>query len=174
MKKIAFFIFFAFSLLAAMPQSSRALELMPGDLIVTDFNRADQTRQYGTGRVLKVNPVTGETSIISEGGELDIPWGVVVDSKGNIIVSDQAMEPSDPGDVGAIIVVDPATGNQTILSEGGLLIRPNHMAIDGNGDILVGNLNWSGNGGLVRVNPDTGEQSLISGEGYVRLSLIHI
>lgn len=168
-KKIITFTLFAtfltFPIALDTAVSTASITLNPGDLIVADFNMSDQTGLFGTGRVLRVDPVSGATSIISEGGALDSPWGVIVDSSGNIFVSDQARNSED---VGAIIKVDPVTGNQTILTEGGMLSRPTGMVIDPDGNLLVGNLNWTGDDSIVKIDPYTGEQSLVSGGGYVR------
>jgi sugar lactone lactonase YvrE len=72
---------------------------------------------------------------------------------GDIVVTDLSTE--------SLILVDPDTGSQTLLSSGGILVDPYDVAVDTNGDLLVAQ-GIPGHGEIVRVNLDTGDQSLLS------------
>ncbi len=122
-----------------------------GDIIVADDN---------TDAVIRVDPVTGEQTLISQGGFFKDPENVVIDSDGNILVAD-----GRAADRGAIIKVDPVTGDQTILSSNAISTKnlfdrgPEDLVLDSNGDIIVLD---DGDGAVIRVNPLNGEQELIS------------
>ncbi len=127
-------------------------ELSSGDIIVADDN---------TDAIIRVDPVTGEQTIISQGGFFKDPENLVMDSDGNILVADG----DAAGGAGAIIKVDPVTGDQTILSSNAISTLnlfddgPEDLVIDFDGDIIVLD---DGDGAVIRVNPLNGEQELIS------------
>jgi len=123
-----------------------------GEIIVADDN---------TDAIIRVNPLTGEQTLISQGGFFRDPENVVIDSDGNILVADGRAA----GGNGAIIKVDPVTGFQTILSSNAISTLnlfdrgPEDLVLDANGDIIVLD---DGDGSIIRVNPLNGEQTLIS------------
>ena len=78
---------------------------------------------------------------------------------GNIIVAN--------GVGGALILVDPTTGAQTVIGSGGFLGQPSGLAIDAAGHLIVADQQaFGGGGGLIRVDPVTGEQTAISSGGF--------
>jgi sugar lactone lactonase YvrE len=78
-----------------------------------------------------------------------------------------------PGDIivangvgGQLILVDPATGTQTVISSGRFLSQPSGLAIDATGNLIVADQQaFGGGGGLIRVDPVTGQQTAISSGG---------
>jgi streptogramin lyase len=75
---------------------------------------------------------------------------------GDIVVADLGMQ---------IIQVDPVSGEQILISAGGLLEEPYDVAFDANGDILVA-VGYPASS-IVRVNPETGNQSVVSSQGLL-------
>jgi hypothetical protein len=70
-------------------------------------------------------------------------------------------------DAGFIVRVDPTTGAQAVVSEGGSLGGLNAIAIDAAGNLLVGD----GFGSIIRVDPTTGAQSVVSSGGNLSIPL---
>jgi len=110
--------------------------------------------------VIQIDPITGSQKIISSGGNFNAPVGsgpngIAIDPAGNILVAGE--RGPTPGS-GYIVRVDPTTGAQTVVSEGGILNAPNAIAIDAAGNFLVAD----GTGNIIRVNPITGLQSVVS------------
>ena len=65
-------------------------------------------------------------------------------------------------DVGEILQIDPATGTQTAIASGGILIEPARFTIDRFGRLIVSD---SGAGEVLSVNPETGVQALVPSVG---------
>ncbi len=152
--------------------TAQAVTLAPGDLIVADFNGAfggiDGESPSGSGRIIKVDPSTGAQTIISSGNLLDAPYSVAIDAVGNIIVLDKANSlGGGTGVVGQIIKVNPADGSQTVISEDGLFVNPQGIAIDAAGNIIVADFYYGGTGGIIKVHPTTGVQTVISSGGSI-------
>ena len=103
------------------------------------------------GAVLQADVSTGAAALISSGIKLIQPFGIAVGSD-EIFVS-------DTGCLG-IVGISRATGEQRLLSCGGFLGMPFGIALERNGDILVVNGEV-----LMRINPNTGAQSVISPQG---------
>jgi len=57
--------------------------LKPGDIVYADSGNA-----IDGGFVIKVDPATGERTVISSGGYLQMPFAPVIDANGQIVVSD--------------------------------------------------------------------------------------
>ena len=133
-----------------------------GSLVVVD---------NGLDAVIRVDPVSGDRSIISArtrgiGPNFISPFDIVVEPTGQLVVAD--------ANLGALVRVDPASGNRTILagcmdiecsivrgeSAGscifgdGLGFSP--MAVESDGSLVVGGAAW------VRVDAVTGDRTLIS------------
>ena len=99
---------------AAAASPATAAELLLGDLIVVD------AVAEGTGAVVRVDPVTGERSLIASGDSLDLPVAAAIEPGGTILVLDLGPE-AGPAQV---VRVDPRTGAQSVLSSGGQLVAP--------------------------------------------------
>lgn len=149
----------AVSLVAPLASSAPAA-IRPGDILV-----ADQTSTADSGAVIGIDPRTGHQRTISDNAISDQdlfegPEGIALTRKGTIMISDYESQ--------AIIRVNPRTGQQSLLSnnlvsDNDFFGTPNHIAIDTAGSILVADdEGTSGEGALVRVNPRTGQQSLVS------------
>ncbi len=108
-----------------------AVTLNPGDIIVADV----------AAGIIRVDPVTGDQTLVSSGGLFVSPFDVAIDANGDIIVADVAA---------GIIRVDPDSGDQTLISSGGLFVGTPGVTIDANGDIIV---SGGTGGGIIRVDP---------------------
>ena len=131
-----------------------------GNILVID-------RDAGTGfqgALFKVNPVTGERTLLSDFGvgsnQGSLPYDVAVEVSGNIIVIDPG---AGTGSAGALFRVDPISGERTLLSNFGVGphqgINPISVAIEASGNILVID---SATSNLFRVDPTTGDRTLLS------------
>ena len=68
------------------------------------------------------------------------------------------------GGSGGVIIVDPGTGNQTTLSNGGLFADPWDICVDGSGRIFVSDIVADA---IIEVNAGTGVQSLVTSGGFL-------
>ena len=94
-------------------------------------------------------------TLLSEGQLLISPVGLTIDEFNNIVIADAGYET-----YGAIISIDPLTGDQTIISSGGLFHDPNSVAVDSaDGTLVVAD---SAANALFTVNPYTGEQDVLT------------
>jgi len=111
----------------------------------------------GCGAVLRIDPTTGNQSIVSSGGSFSQVnnnlQGIAIEPSGNILVIDSGTK--------SIIRVDPSTGNQTLVSSGAAV--PIGIAVAPSSDIfLVGIGGVGGPGQVLRVNPMNGDQTVLS------------
>lgn len=106
--------------------------------------------------------VTGIAAIIfiSAGARLADPRGSAL-APGDIFVADQ----SALGGQGAVIRIDPATGNQKSVAAGKLLIHPAGIAVDRGGRIFVAVPQKPGR--IVKVDAVTGAQESVSSGGLL-------
>ena len=98
--------------------------------------------------VIQVDPTTGAQSLLSSGGS--DPTGIVVSTSGTIFVVDQGA---------SVFTVDRATGQQTAVSSGGLLVAPTGIGIGGDGTLFVADELGDR---IVRIDPLTGDQVLVA------------
>src|SRR5256885_1756673 len=82
---------------------------------------------------------------------------------GDIYVTD----PNAFGGAGGVIKINPATGAQTAVSQGGLFVDPVYLAISAADDLFVVDSASQGSGAVIRVNPTTGAQTLVSSGGLL-------
>ena len=137
-----------------------------GDIVVSDRDFAG-----GSGGVIRVDPVTGDRSVVSENAaptsgpeaEFDNNIGIAVEANGTILVS-------DTNNIG-VIRVNPTTGARTLLSSNTSpagepdFFFPIGMAPDAAGNILVADATAFqplGTGGVISVNPTSGARTLVS------------
>jgi len=131
------------------------IQLNPGDIIRTDSGDAIQG-----GFILKVDPQTGQETVLSQGGHLGFfgyPMGVAFDRAGQLIVANQA----------CLLRIDPLTGAQSMIRDasgapGGFW----SLALDRNDDILV-----AAETAILRVDPVTGHTKIVSSGGQLNLAL---
>jgi streptogramin lyase len=110
---------------------ARAVELRPGDILLTDSRR---------DTVLRVDPVTGDRTLVSgsdrgTGPHFEYPLGMALHPDGRIFLADQNRR--------AIVVIDPATGDRTdfaaaSVGTGTRLRSPKHLAFHPSGYFAVG------------------------------------
>jgi streptogramin lyase len=117
---------------------------LDGTVVVTDLHAG----------VIQVNAVTGQQSLISIGGLLDEPTNSVLNGSGYLFVVDGAFG----GLIGELVRIDLLTGEQSLVTSGGHLTRPHDLTLDANGNILIVDFD----GRVVRVDPLTGQQTLVS------------
>lgn len=120
----------------------------------------------GPGGVIQVNPQTGDQTPVSYGGIFTVTTGIVVESSsGMLIVGDRG--PQAAGNDGVLIRINCETGMQSVLTSSGLLWNPDHIVISSSGDIYVSDHDSPDFGGsVIRVNPITGEQYMVTSGGY--------
>ncbi len=107
--------------------------------------------------IVRVDPATGAQSNLSTGSAYDLPAGIVLDTDGTILVSDYGSAERilrvDPGDVDPMPVV---------VTSGGLFNVPFGLDVESDGHVVVGNIDSAR---VVRVDPGTGQQSLVNAPG---------
>jgi hypothetical protein len=115
-----------------------------GDIYVADNHGADDD-----GAVIRIDPVTGAQTLVTEGDQLDLPFGILVDRDGSLVVSNR-MAPGSAcsGTPGRLVRVQ-QSGDQQVVSEGGLFKYPLGLALDALGRIAFAN--ECGPNGLLRV-----------------------
>jgi sugar lactone lactonase YvrE len=153
------------SLLAGGPPlvDPAALAVAPnGDVYVADNFEADDG-----GAVIRIDPASGAKTLISEANLLDLPFGILVDRDGSLVVSNRVVPTRClPGLPGKLVRVQPANGSQRLISEGGLFRYPLGVALDGAGRIVFAN--ECGPNGLLRVVSDVIQTPLSpNGDGDV-------
>ena len=118
----------------------------------------------GNGAILRVDPMTGTQTVIAAGGTFIDPFGIAIDPAGQLIITDRSGG-------GGLFRVDPLSGAQSVITTGGFLRTPYGVAVDSLGRYVVaddpqGTVANPGPGRLVRVDPVTGAQTLISSGGH--------
>jgi DNA-binding beta-propeller fold protein YncE len=112
------------------------------------------------GKVVRVDPVTGDQARVSSAGHIAWPLGLAVRPDGGIVVANEC------GAGGGLVLLDRLGLWQLLLTPNGsqdVLVTPERVAFDPSGALLVSDFNAGpdGEGGIVRVDPDTGAQSLV-------------
>jgi DNA-binding beta-propeller fold protein YncE len=117
------------------------------------------------GRVIRVSQFDGDQDLISQSGggfEQLIGWplGLAVDSQGSIVMANEC------DTTGGLVRVNPLDGDQSIITSNNgqdVLRTPERVAIDPDGALLVSDfsLGSDGDGGIVRVDPVSGAQTLV-------------
>jgi Ca2+-binding RTX toxin-like protein len=157
----------------AFAPAAASAQLSAGDIVVADPNAFD-----GDGGLIDVNPDTGAQAPLSNNtiSSQDLfrdPTSVTLIPNGTLVVAD----PAAFGGSGGLIRVDPATGQQTPLSNNalslqGLFADPVGVAVAHSGDLLVTDSSASGGGGaVISVDPETGQQSLVSNNAISQTAL---
>jgi hypothetical protein len=119
--------------------------------------------------VIQVNPTTGTRTVIGRGDNFTCIEGLTVASSGDPVV----LNGGCPGSADLVVQLDPATGAQTVIARGDHLNCPADVAVGPGEDLFVtfGPAQArpacpSGSSlGIVRVNPSTGAQTLVSSGG---------
>ena len=116
----------------------------------------------GTGSVFRVNPTNGAQTPISSLGRLAYPLGVAAAADGSLAVANECGGVSADGVVR--IRPDGAQEHVTTNNTEDVLQTPERIAFDPSGGLLVTDyvVGADGDGGLVRVNPATGAQAVVT------------
>jgi DNA-binding beta-propeller fold protein YncE len=119
---------------------------------------------HALGKVVRVNPLTGVQDVVGNAGHIAWPLGLAVSSGGDIVVANEC------GGNGGLILLDRLGRGQVLITSNSsqdVLGTPERVALDPGGALLVSDFNVGTDkeGGIVRVDPETGAQSLVrSGE----------
>ncbi len=116
----------------------------------------------GTGSVFRVNPTNGAQTPISSLGRLAYPLGVAAAADGSLAIANECGGVSADGVVR--IRPDGAQEHVTTNNTEDVLQTPERIAFDPSGGLLVTDyvVGADGDGGLVRVNPATGAQAVVT------------
>ena len=106
--------------------------------------------------IFRINPQTGERSVVSESGLMLSPVRIVVTPDAQLLVADNQ----------SLLRIDPLTGAQSLVSKGGFLGAVQTVAVEATGNILTGggvvsNGNYVGEG-VVRIDRESGAQSVLA------------
>ena len=112
------------------------------------------------GKVVRVDPATGDQAKVSGAGHIAWPLGLAVRPDGGIVVANEC------GAGGGLVLLDRMGHGQRPLTPNGsqdVLVTPERVAFDPNGGMLVSDFGVGpdGEGGIVSVDPETGAQSLV-------------
>jgi hypothetical protein len=141
-----------------------------GNLLVADMGAyATPTDRSPDGRIIRVDPVTGQQSLVTSGNLLVDPGGLTLAPDGQIYVVENVGTAGQPG----VVSVNPATGAQTLVTQGGQLCYPFGIAFHPSGSLLVtdyGDFNDGTTvincthdfGALVKVDLATKDQAILS------------
>ncbi|MFE5658483.1 hypothetical protein ACFQ9H_20100 [Streptomyces sp. NPDC056517] len=137
-----------------------ALDPLPaGTILVSD------AKAFGcAGAVFRIDPVTGEQHTLAVAGDLQGATGIALEADGSVLISKDRFFPG----TGVLLRLPAGTGTQTEVTSGGKFATPGAVAVEADGRILIADA-WSGGfGAVLRVDPATGEQTVLSagdGEG---------
>jgi len=163
-------------ILSGMGNQTEGAILHPGDIIVADEGFGLES-DGNDGAIFKVDPQTGERTILSgrgvgSGPELFNPLGVAIAPSGQVLVTDTAVPAGGGTRVGVIYAIDPATGNRTEVSGptqgvgpqfGGTGVGNLHgIDIDESGAAIVAGRLSPGEGAIFRVDLTTGNRSVVT------------
>jgi PKD domain len=141
-----------------------------GSLLVADMGAyATSTDRTPDGRIIRVDPVSGHQSVVTQGEHLVDPAGLALAPDGVIYVVENVGTSGSPG----VVAVNPTTGAQTVVSQGGQLCYPFGIAVGADGALLVTSYGDFSDGttivncqhdfgALIRIDPATKAQSILS------------
>ncbi|MER5967285.1 hypothetical protein [Streptomyces sp. NPDC002057] len=131
--------------------------LPAGTILLSD------ARAFGcAGAVFRVDPETGEQRTLAVAGDLQGATGIALEADGGVLVSKDRMFPG----TGVLLRLRAHTGQQAEVTSDGRFASPGGLAVEADGRILIADLFSGGFGAVLRVDPDTGEQTVLSpGEG---------
>jgi Ca2+-binding RTX toxin-like protein len=148
----------------ALPGTAAAVAITPGQIFATDAGAGP-----ATARVVAVDPLTGEQTLVSDNAisEADLfarVDGIALDAGMSLLVTDSQ--------VARLIRVDPASGQQTLVSDSSATPNyfdtPTDVVVEPSGSLLVADAKSNA---LIRVDPATGAQTLVSDNTVSALDL---
>ncbi len=134
------------------------------------------TNVFGIGGILtstlvRIDPLTGDRETVSSdflgnGPGPDLWFNVAVGDDGLVFVTNLQGSSQDRG----VLSVDLSTGNREVVSANGTgvgpqLLQPLGIAVQGDGAILVSQFSSFDGNDLIRIDPVTGDRTLLSGSG---------
>jgi hypothetical protein len=128
-----------------------------GSLVVSNRVLPGSCTNGVAGRLVRIQPADGSQQVASEGPLFRYPLGVALDGAGRIAYANECGHPA----LGRV-VSDVAQSVLSANTAGDRLVTPERLALEPGGDFLVSD--WSlgdGDGGIVKVDSDTGAQSLV-------------
>jgi streptogramin lyase len=132
----------------------------------------------GRGPLFRIDPTTGQRTVISNflnpaQGPIGFePLGVAVESTGQILVTEMRLN--------KLFRVDPSSGQRTVLSDfsdaamGTTGIEVVGVAVESTGQILVTDEGFNLPGALFRVDPGSGQRTVVSDFGNAALGAIGV
>jgi DNA-binding beta-propeller fold protein YncE len=133
-----------------------------GNLVVSNRVSPDQIPLIcpSLGKVVRVDPASGYQHEVDSAGHMSFPLGLAVGSGGGIVVANEC-----EGNGGLILVDRLGLGQLPITpnTSRDVLVTPERVAFDPGGALLVSDFNVGTDreGGIVRVDPASGAQSLV-------------
>lgn len=164
-------------LLVALWLPTGTADAAPDDPWVAYVANSVVTRDgQSSAAILRVNPATGALEEISrnstaQGALFRHPYDVAgAPGGGSLYVVDMGefAEGGTPAADGRIIRVDPVSGAQTLVAQGGELVDPSGIAVAGDGTLYVVENVGVGparDPAVVRIDPSTGAQSVVTRGG---------
>ena len=128
-----------------------------GSLVVSNRVLPGACTNGVAGRLVRIQPAGGSQQLVSEGPLFRYPLGVALDGAGRIAYANECGHPA----LGRV-VSDVAQSVLSANTAADRLVTPERLALDPGGDFLVSD--WSlgdGDGGIVKVDSDSGAQSLV-------------
>jgi hypothetical protein len=141
-----------------------------GSLLVADMGAyATSTDRTPDGRIIRVDPVSGQQSVVTQGEHLVDPAGLALAPDGLIYVVENVGTSGSPG----VVAVNPTTGAQSVVTQSGQLCYPFGIAVGADGALLVTSYGDFSDGttivncqhdfgALIRIDPATKAQSILS------------
>lgn len=116
-----------------------------GNIVVSDT---------GTLRIVSINPVTRQQTVIAAGPPLGVPFGLAVDQFDRIYVANSQ----------AILRIDPRTPQVEVFAEGKLLQVPLDVVVGPDGNVYVADAV----AGVIVIDEITRAQKVVANDGLVR------
>jgi parallel beta-helix repeat protein len=110
-------------------------------------------------RILRVDPVTGDRTVVTTGNLISGPAGLALEGDGTILVASF--------DNGNVVKVNPLTGAQSLLTSG--FVGPSGLAVGPNDSIYLTDEAAFGNSPVYQIDPGTGSATVISQGGLINL-----
>lgn len=133
----------------------------PGSIAVQKSGAIVWADATAHGTVLLVDPLTGARSVLASGGMLFYPL-VATGPHDEIYATSGIDDPDSVVYQGRVLAIDPLSGSQTSIAAYGYLWDPLALAVELDGSILVSTLPPSSSESVVRVDPTSGAQSVVS------------
>ena len=132
--------------LAGTLDSAIVFRLAPGDSVASEVLRSAEINanssmiwhdgqiyatkwEFGTGRVLRIDPTAGQVTTIAEGGEIEGPRGIGVRSDGCLVVVDLFFGLNPCCYRRKLLCIDPQTGEQGVIARYGYLYSSYGLAV---------------------------------------------